>query len=47
VKDKLEVRLHGLVCRAEMSLEAAQHCIAEDWQRCLAEHPGRAPRPLH
>jgi len=44
VKDKLEVRLHGLVCRGEMSLESAQQCIAEDWQRCLAEHPGRTTR---
>jgi len=30
-KDRLENRLHALVCRYEIGLEAAQHEIATDW----------------
>lgn len=30
-KDKLEVRLHELVCSGKMPLEQAQHGIATDW----------------
>ena len=33
-KDKLEVRLQHLVCSHRISLEAAQHCIAENWKSC-------------
>ena len=32
VKDKLENRLHAMVCANEMTLRAAQHQIAADWQ---------------
>lgn len=31
VKDRLEVRLHHLVCSGSMPLPAAQHMIANDW----------------
>jgi hypothetical protein len=31
VKDKLEDRLHSLVCAGRMSLEEAQRAIARDW----------------
>jgi hypothetical protein len=31
VKDKLEQRLHQLVCSGKLDLPAAQHDIAVDW----------------
>src|SRR4051812_34123977 len=31
VKDKLESRLHSLVCTGRIPLQDAQQCIAEDW----------------
>lgn len=41
-KDKLENRLHWLVCHGRMSLRAAQHEIATDWiaayRRYVAKH---------
>ena len=45
-KDRLEVRLQHRVCRHEMDLAAAQHCIAENWQACAASlAAGRALPP--
>jgi hypothetical protein len=41
VKDKLEVRLKSAVCRGRMSLREAQSCIAENWESCQDQHPGR------
>ncbi|HXR75399.1 MAG TPA: hypothetical protein VN737_05455 [Bryobacteraceae bacterium] len=40
-KDKLETRLHNAVCRGKLPLTEAQRCIAENWVRCAAQHPGR------
>jgi hypothetical protein len=40
-KDLLEHRLQTLVCRAELMLNEAQACIAEDWEACEAEHMAR------
>jgi hypothetical protein len=34
-KDKIEQRLHDLVCRGEISLSDAQHAIATDWTTAL------------
>ncbi len=33
-KDKLENRLHALVCAGKLSLDDAQKCISEDWYAC-------------
>jgi hypothetical protein len=30
-KDRLERRLHAMVCRGEISLKTAQEAIARDW----------------
>jgi len=37
-KDLLEVRLQRLVCHGQLSLHAAQVCIAEDWEFCAAKY---------
>lgn len=34
VKDKLENRLHKLVCTNKMTLSQAQQCISRDWVTC-------------
>jgi len=41
VKDKLENRLHAMVCRGEISLEDAQHEIATDWVAAYRKYFGR------
>ena len=33
-KDKLEVKLHSLICSNKMTMKAAQTCIAKDWIAC-------------
>lgn len=43
-KDKLENRLHTMVCKGKLALKDAQTCIAENWQACLAKYPGRKHR---
>lgn len=40
-KDKLENRLHRLVCAGKMPLGEAQTCIWDDWKACAAKYPGR------
>jgi len=40
-KDALEIRMHSLVCREEVSLNEAQVCIAEDWEACAAKYMTR------
>jgi hypothetical protein len=40
VKDALEVRLHKLVCRKQVALEAAQHEIATDWTEAYRTYLG-------
>ena len=33
-KDKLEVRLHSLICSNKMTMKDAQTCISKDWVAC-------------
>ncbi len=33
-KNKIENRLHKLVCNGEISVEEAQSCIVDDWREC-------------
>ena len=40
-KDKLEVRLHALVCGGQMPLVEAQKAIAENWIAAYERHIGR------
>jgi hypothetical protein len=40
-KDKLENRLHRMVCAGKMPLTEAQACIWDDWQACAAKYRGR------
>ncbi|OZB57107.1 MAG: hypothetical protein B7X35_02670 [Halothiobacillus sp. 14-56-357] len=42
-KDKLENRLHALVCHGEISLAQAQHEIATDWISSYKTHIGSVP----
>ena len=44
-KDKLEVRLQHLVCTHRINLEAAQHCIAENWKSCESAIASAKPLP--
>jgi hypothetical protein len=43
VKDKLENKLHALVCSGEMTLRAAQRGIATNWQALYKRVFGNAP----
>jgi hypothetical protein len=43
VKDKLENKLHKLVCAGTLSLEDAQDEIATDWVASYKRHIGNAP----
>jgi hypothetical protein len=43
VKDKLENKLHSLVCSASMSLQSAQRQIATNWQKLYEKVFGVAP----
>jgi len=43
VKDKLENKLHDLVCSGAMTLSAIQHGIASDWQALYKQVFGKAP----
>ena len=40
IKDKLEDRLHALVCAGRLSLTVAQHAIATDWIRAFGVYCG-------
>jgi hypothetical protein len=40
VKDKLENRLHAMVCSGEISLKDAQHEIATDWVAAYRKYLG-------
>jgi len=44
-KDRLEDRLHTLVCRDRLPLEEAQHAIATDWIAAYKRYVGPAPVP--
>jgi hypothetical protein len=37
-KDKLENRLHRMVCRQQITLSNAQACIWSNWQECAAKY---------
>lgn len=43
VKDKLENRLHALVCMHKITLEDAQHAIATDWITAYKQYVGPDP----
>jgi hypothetical protein len=43
VKDRLENKLHDLVCAGTMTLRAAQRGIASNWQALYEKIHGRAP----
>ena len=43
-KDKLENRLHALVCRGALPLRIAQHAIATDWIGAYRRWVGATPR---
>lgn len=40
-KDRLENRLHALVCAGTVSLDEAQHAIATDWMAALKKYGGK------
>jgi hypothetical protein len=42
-KDKLENKLHDLVCSGAMNLRAAQRGIASDWEKLYKQVYGVAP----
>ncbi|MDA8384075.1 MAG: hypothetical protein M0037_13655 [Betaproteobacteria bacterium] len=44
-KDRLENRLHNMVCHGELSLRQAQHVIATDWIQAYKQYIGPAPNP--
>lgn len=44
-KDKLENRLHAMVCDGEISLTQAQHDIATNWVQAYQSLIGSAPKP--
>lgn len=45
VKDKIEDRLHALVCDGEIDLKEAQHAIATDWIAALRKYGDEAMIP--
>jgi Excalibur calcium-binding domain len=53
VKDKLENKLHSLVCSGQISLAAAQQAISGDWGTAYAQYvavaavPTQAPAPAY
>lgn len=42
-KDKLENRLHSMVCRRRISLEQAQRAIATNWIAAYKQYVGATP----
>ncbi len=54
VKDKIEDKLHSLVCSGQLSLSTAQQAIARDWSAAYAKYygiavvyPTQAPAPVY
>jgi hypothetical protein len=45
VKDKLDTRLHALVCAGRIGLRTAQHRIAADWRKLYRDVFGRPAAP--
>jgi hypothetical protein len=46
VKDALEVRLHKMVCKNQISLKTAQQGIATDWIAAYKKYIGPSPKAL-
>lgn len=46
VKDRLENRLHELVCAGRLPLDAAQRAIAADWIAAYRKYIGNEPSPV-
>jgi hypothetical protein len=46
VKDALEVRLHKMVCKNQISLKTAQQEIATDWIAAYKKYIGPSPKAL-
>jgi len=46
VKDRLEARLHALVCAGKLDLKVAQQAIASDWIRAYKTYVGPEPKAL-
>jgi hypothetical protein len=44
VKDKLENELHRRVCKKQMSLQAAQTCLVDNWMTCYSRVFGKDPK---
>jgi hypothetical protein len=44
VKDRLDARLHKLVCGGRMRLRTAQRRIASNWEKLYRQVFGRAPK---
>jgi hypothetical protein len=42
-KDKLETRLHRLLCTGGVNLKQAQTCIKKDWKDCYVKVFGKEP----
>lgn len=40
-KDKLEARLHRMICKRKITLIEAQACIWKDWRSCAIRFHGR------
>ena len=47
VKDRLENRLHALVCAGKLSLPVAQQAIATDWVAAYQQYVGPLPQDTH
>jgi hypothetical protein len=45
-KDRLEERLHQMVCGGRLGLHEAQACIANDWETCARFFSMRTSRHL-
>jgi hypothetical protein len=43
VKDRLENRLHAMVCAGEIDLPSAQKVIATDWVAAYKQYIGQSP----
>ncbi|BEP14824.1 hypothetical protein acdb102_31350 [Acidothermaceae bacterium B102] len=47
IKDKIENKLHALVCDGKISLKIAQHAIATNWYKAYLKYRNvAAPRPV-
>ena len=46
VKDRLENRLHALVCSGQLDLKTAQQAIASNWIEAYKRHVGPQPKAL-